>query len=339
MLGPTDRNLKMIREALGVRITSRDGSVRVTGPHVAVAAARDVLRSLEQSAARQEAPSRQQVMDLLTRAMSDAEEKEELAEFVGDGTALDGPAWGDRLDVYAGGRAIKARTPNQQVYLDAIRDHDVVFGIGPAGTGKTYLAVAAAVHMLKSGRVKKVILVRPAVEAGEKLGFLPGDIAAKVNPYLRPLFDALHDMMDFHTIQRFVASDVVEIVPLAYMRGRTLNRSVILLDEAQNTTKSQMKMFLTRMGLGSKVIVTGDPTQIDLPHPDQSGLIEAVRLLKRVNGVGMVHLSELDIVRHPMVQRIVEAYGAADNQRERPKLPTTPPDQQSMDNRTDGIGH
>ncbi|MGH7133989.1 MAG: PhoH family protein, partial [Phycisphaerales bacterium] len=171
---------------------------------------------------------------------------------------------------------------------------------------------------LKSGRAKKVILVRPAVEAGEKLGFLPGDIAAKVNPYLRPLFDALHDMMDFHTIQRFVASDVVEIVPLAYMRGRTLNRSVILLDEAQNTTRTQMKMFLTRMGIGSKMIVTGDPTQIDLPDPAQSGLIDAVRLLKRVRGLAMVNLTEQDIVRHPMVQKIVEAYAVSDNSSQNP---------------------
>jgi phosphate starvation-inducible PhoH-like protein len=191
----------------------------------------------------------------------------------------------------------------------------MVFAIGPAGTGKTYLAVAAAVHLLKVGRVRKVILVRPAVEAGEKLGFLPGDLQAKVNPYLRPLFDALHDMMDFGTIKKFVLSDVVEVVPLAYMRGRTLNRSVIILDEAQNTTRTQMKMFLTRMGQGSKIIVTGDTTQIDLPDPAQSGLIDAARQLRNVVGIGWVQLDERDIVRHSLVQRVVEAYGTSENQR------------------------
>ena len=318
MLGPTDRNLKMIREALGVKVTSRDGSIRVSGPRTAVAAAREVFRAIEVAIARNHALSRQQVHELLGKAMAEAAEKEDLAEYVGEGVALDGPAWGAQLDVYSGGRLIKPRTENQQTYLNAIRDCDVVFGIGPAGTGKTYLAVAAAVHLLKSGRAKKVILVRPAVEAGEKLGFLPGDIAAKVNPYLRPLFDALHDMMDFQTIHRFLASDVVEIVPLAYMRGRTLNRSVILLDEAQNTTRTQMKMFLTRMGIGSKMIVTGDPTQIDLPDPTQSGLIDAVRLLKRVKGLAMVNLTEQDIVRHPMVQKIVEAYAVSDNPEQNP---------------------
>ncbi|MGH7132086.1 MAG: PhoH family protein, partial [Phycisphaerales bacterium] len=180
----------MIREVLGVKVTSRDGSIRVSGPRTAVAAARDVFRAIELAVARNHSLNRQQVHDLLGKAMTEAAEKEDLAEYVGEGAALDGPAWGAQLDVYAGGRLIKPRTANQQVYLDAIRDCDVVFGIGPAGTGKTYLAVAAAVHLLKSGRAKKVILVRPAVEAGEKLGFLPGDIAAKVNPYLRPLFDA-----------------------------------------------------------------------------------------------------------------------------------------------------
>jgi phosphate starvation-inducible PhoH-like protein len=205
---------------------------------------------------------------------------------------------------------VTPKTPNQQLYLDAIRDHDLVFGIGPAGTGKTYLAVAAAVHMLKTEQIKKVILARPAVEAGERLGFLPGDLQAKVNPYLRPLLDALHDMMDYATIKRFMMNDVVEVVPLAYMRGRTLNRAVIILDEAQNTTRGQMMMFLTRMGHGSKMIVTGDTTQIDLPDPKESGLIDAVRRLRRVPGIGMVTMDERDIVRHSLVQRIVEAYGA-----------------------------
>jgi phosphate starvation-inducible PhoH-like protein len=213
------------------------------------------------------------------------------------------------LDVYAHGKPVRARRPNQQLYLDAIRDHDLVFAIGPAGTGKTYLAVAAAIHLLKSGRVSKVILARPAVEAGEKLGFLPGDLQAKVNPYLRPLFDALHDMMDFGTIRRFMEHDVVEVVPLAFMRGRTLNNAVIILDEAQNTTMGQMKMFLTRMGQGSKTVVTGDVTQIDLPDPRQSGLIDAARRLRRVRGVSFVAFEKADVVRHDLVQRVIEAYG------------------------------
>jgi phosphate starvation-inducible PhoH-like protein len=190
-----------------------------------------------------------------------------------------------------------------------MRTHDMVFGVGPAGTGKTYLAVASAVHLLRADRVRRVILVRPAVEAGEKLGFLPGDLEAKVNPYLRPLFDALGDMMDYATIRRFMESDVVEVVPLAFMRGRTLNHAVIILDEAQNTTRGQMQMFLTRMGEGSKVIVTGDVTQIDLPDPRESGLVDAARRLSRVPGVAFVALDRSDVVRHELVQRIVDAYG------------------------------
>ncbi len=306
MLGLGDRNLKMIREALGVRITAREGVVRVTGEREAVVAARGVLEKLEEAAERNEHLSRQQVLELIGRAAAGDLVRRETG---GNGAArAGGRPWEDRLEVYAGGQLVAPRTPNQQAYLDAMRDHDLVFGIGPAGTGKTYLAVAAAVHMLKTGQVKKVILCRPAVEAGEKLGFLPGDLQAKVNPYLRPLFDALHDMMDFPTIKRFMMNDVVEVIPLAYMRGRTLNNAVIILDEAQNTTKGQMQMFLTRMGHGSKMIVTGDTTQIDLPEPATSGLVDAARRLIRVKGIAFVTLDQRDIVRHNLVQRIVEAY-------------------------------
>ncbi|MGE3108729.1 MAG: PhoH family protein [Phycisphaerales bacterium] len=306
MLGLGDRNLKIIREALGVRVTARESSVIVSGPTDSVQAARDVLHRLSEAASRQVHFSRQQVLDLIGRAMNAAR----LPSGSLEADLGPDPAWDDQLDVYSDGRPISAKTPNQQLYLDAIRDHDLVFGIGPAGTGKTYLAVAAAVHMLKADRVKKVILVRPAVEAGERLGFLPGDLQAKVNPYLRPLLDALHDMMDFSTIKRFMFNDVVEVVPLAYMRGRTLNRAAIILDEAQNTTRGQMQMFLTRMGHGSKMIVTGDTTQIDLPDPTQSGLIDAARRLARVPGIAFVSMSQADIVRHSLVQRIVEAYGS-----------------------------
>ncbi|MGD9688952.1 MAG: PhoH family protein [Phycisphaerales bacterium] len=332
VLGSGDRNLKMIREAFGVHVVARDGNVRLSGDRGAVAAARDVLGRLQEAAERDEGSTRQEVLDIINWAASrrsrtgvgatgERRSAEQNGDWEGD-EAFDpdgpiddaGPAWGETLDVYVAGRPVRASSPNQQAYLDAIRDHDMVVAIGPAGTGKTYLAVAAAVHLLKVGRVRKVILVRPAVEAGEKLGFLPGDLQAKVNPYLRPLFDALHDMMDFKTISRFVTSDVVEVVPLAYMRGRTLNRAVIILDEAQNTTRTQMKMFLTRMGQGSKMIVTGDATQIDLPDPSQSGLIDIARRLKRVPGIGWVTLDERDIVRHTLVQRIVEAYGTSENE-------------------------
>ncbi len=302
----------MLREALGVRLSPRDGHLRISGESAQIAAARRVIERLSAAAAEANADdypfaSRQSVLNLIGEAVGEVSQEGPGAEGSGEEGA---PAvlWTDRLNVYASGRAVQARTPNQQRYLEAIRDHDVVFGVGPAGTGKTYLAVAAAVHLLKAGLVRRVILARPAVEAGERLGFLPGDLQAKVNPYLRPLFDALHEMMEYSTLKRFMLSDVVEVVPLAYMRGRTLNRSVIILDEAQNTTRGQMKMFLTRMGQGSKIIVTGDTTQIDLPDPSQSGLVDAARILRRVRGIGMVTFGEADIVRHEMVQRIVEAY-------------------------------
>jgi phosphate starvation-inducible PhoH-like protein len=317
MLGLGDRNLKIIREALGVKVAARGGVVRISGDRDSVAAARSVLSDLAAAASRDDHLTRQQVVDMVSRESAGVRRR---AERSAAGVELDesddpSPAWDEVLNVYAAGKPVRARTDNQELYLNAIRDHDLVFAIGPAGTGKTYLAVAAAVHMLKADLVKKVILVRPAVEAGEKLGFLPGDLQAKVNPYLRPLLDALHDMMDFPTIKRFMMNDVVEVIPLAYMRGRTLNNSVIILDEAQNTTKGQMLMFLTRMGHGSKMIVTGDATQIDLPDPTESGLIDAVRRLKRVKGIAFVALQQEDIVRHRLVQRIVRAYGDRTSQR------------------------
>jgi phosphate starvation-inducible PhoH-like protein len=307
MLGAGDRNLKIIREALGVSVLAREGTVQVSGERDPVTAARNVLERLSGAAQRSESLSRQQVMDLIGQAVSGAQLPRRHMD---DQESIPaGPPWEAELDVYVGAQRVRAKTTNQQVYLDAIRDNDMVFGIGPAGTGKTYLAVAAAVHMLKHNRTQKVILCRPAVEAGERLGFLPGDLQQKVNPYLRPLLDALHDMMDYATIKRFMLSDVVEVIPLAYMRGRTLNNSVIILDEAQNTTKGQMQMFLTRMGHGSKVIVTGDVTQIDLPEDAESGLIDAARRLRRIRGIEFVTLDKQDIVRHRLVQRIVEAYG------------------------------
>ena len=207
-----------------------------------------------------------------------------------------------------GSRYVRPRTDGQARYVRAMRDHDLTLCVGPAGTGKTYLAVGMAVSMLRQSAVKKIVLVRPAVEAGERLGFLPGDIVAKVNPYLRPLFDALNDMMEPEQVKRYMENDIIEIVPLAYMRGRTLNQAVIILDEGQNTTVPQMKMFLTRMGNGSKIIVTGDVTQVDLPKQTRSGLIDAVQRLRDVERIAIVYLDENDIVRHPLVQQILRAY-------------------------------
>ena len=302
VLGAADRNLKMIRESFDVKVTSRDGVIRLQGSEASVQAARHVVDHLIASARRHRTLSLQELRD----TVADAGRRVEAGEFLPRG--VNDLPWVDHLEVYNRGRRVAARSPNQRLYLDAIRDHDLTFGVGPAGTGKTYLAVAAAVHMLRSGRVQKAVLARPAVEAGEKLGFLPGDQFAKVNPYLRPLLDALHDMMDFPTLRSFMSSDVIEVVPLAFMRGRTLNNAVIILDEAQNTTRGQMQMFLTRMGQSSKMIITGDPTQIDLPDPTQGGLIDAVRRLRRTPGIAIRPLEKEDVVRHDLVQRIIQAY-------------------------------
>ncbi|MGD9693023.1 MAG: PhoH family protein [Phycisphaerales bacterium] len=311
VLGAADRNLKMIREALGVNIAAREDSVHVSGDPGSVQAARLVLERLAD--APPDTPlSRREVLG----AIADAASRVEVSHTNGDSSFTDlgptapTPTWTGELNVRVAGRPVRPRSLNQAAYVEAIHQHDLVFCSGPAGSGKTYLAVASAVHLLRAGAVRKVVLVRPAVEAGEKLGFLPGDMQAKVHPYLRPLFDALHDMMDYQTLKRLVFNDVIEVAPLAFMRGRTLNHAVIILDEAQNTTKGQMHMFLTRMGQGSKMIVTGDTTQVDLPDPRDSGLIDAARRLRRTQGVAFLALDREDIVRHSLVQRIVEAYGA-----------------------------
>lgn len=296
LFGPTDANLKTIRQIMDVQMFARGGIVRITGQARNVSRAAAVLATLQRRMRRDKPITASEVADALAEASAG-----------GDSAEAD-----ESVAVY-NGQIVNIRSPGQRRYVEAIRKHDMVFCTGPAGTGKTYLAVAMAVHMLKTERAKRMVLVRPAVEAGEKLGFLPGDMQAKVNPYLRPLFDALHDMMDFEQSGRFIANDIIEVIPLAFMRGRTLNDSVIILDEAQNTTPAQMLMFLTRMGHGSKMIITGDDSQIDLPDNITSGLIDSQHRLKGIKGLIFIRLDRNDIVRHRLVQNIVEAYGENSN--------------------------
>lgn len=308
--GPSERNLKILRESLGVGVAARRSTVRLSGDERPVRQAVAVLERLVEAAGAGRPMQRQEVLDAIALASRSTGSRP------GSDRGEAGTAGGSTLrsdgtfEVYLPGKRVGATTAGQKRYVEAMLRHDLTFCLGPAGTGKTYLAVAAAAAMLKRGEVRKLVLVRPAVEAGEKLGFLPGSMQDKVNPYLRPLLDALHDMMDFEQITRFMAVDLIEIVPLAFMRGRTLNDACIILDEAQNTTRSQMLMFLTRLGHGGKMIITGDTSQIDLPDPRESGLIDAVRRLRRVRGVAVTTLHGEDIVRHALVQRIVEAYGA-----------------------------
>jgi phosphate starvation-inducible protein PhoH and related proteins len=291
LFGSADRYLRLIRDTFGVQIVGHDDELRVSGEGEQVSKAAAVLDQLQKKLRRQDWLSSEEVGAAIGRAADELR-----------------PRTADEIDVYVKGHAVQPKTPGQRKYIEAMMHHDLTFCVGPAGTGKTYLAVATAAGLLKHGQVKRLVLARPAVEAGERLGFLPGDLQAKVNPYLRPLFDALHDMMDFEQVKRFMINDVIEVVPLAFMRGRTLNDSVIILDEAQNTTTSQMLMFLTRLGHGSKMIVTGDTTQVDLPADVPSGLPDAMEKLSGIRGIGTVELERGDIVRHRLVQNIVNAY-------------------------------
>lgn len=291
LFGTRDRHLRTIRDALGVSISARENQIHIEGDEKSVARATDVIEKLQ--------------MILQRNGVLGTEDVDRVLSTVRNGQpSIEAPP----IDVFTAGRSIRPRTPGQTRYVNAIRDHELVFAIGPAGTGKTYLAVAMAVAALKHEKVRKIVLVRPAVEAGESLGYLPGDLQAKINPYLRPLLDALREMVDYEQIRRYTEQDLIEVIPLAYMRGRTLNEAFIILDEAQNTTVSQMKMFLTRMGRGSRIVVSGDTTQVDLPSHTQSGLIDAMRRLRGIEGLAQVALTNADIVRHALVQRIVQAY-------------------------------
>ncbi len=293
LFGAKDQHLRRLRDKFDVNITHRNGQVRISGEsETAVAQATEAIEQLTEIVRRK---------GNLTPDLFD----ETIARVTGESAPRKAIASIETLQV---GKEIRPRTPGQETYVDSIRNNDLVFAVGPAGTGKTYLAVAMAVQALKNHSVRKIVLVRPAVEAGESLGFLPGDLQAKINPYLRPLLDAIHEMIGYDQVQDLIARDVIEVCPLAYMRGRTLNEAFIILDEAQNSTISQMKMFLTRMGNQSKIVVSGDHTQIDLPSGTQSGLVDALRRLKNIHGVGIARLSARDIVRHRLVTDIVHAY-------------------------------
>ncbi len=295
LFGSFDENIRLIEQELSVRITNRDGGIKVAGDGENVMLAVRALKGLLELLQRGEQIGEQNVRYVLQLVRSGGEERiPELAR--------------DVICVTANGKPIKAKTVGQKTYVDAIKKNVITLGVGPAGTGKTYLAVAMAVAAFRAKEVNRIILTRPAVEAGERLGFLPGDLQSKVDPYLRPLYDALFEMLGPETYQKYVERGNIEVAPLAYMRGRTLDDSFIILDEAQNTSREQMKMFLTRLGFGSKIVITGDVTQIDLPRDTVSGLKEAMRVLKGVEDIAICRLSAQDVVRHVLVQRIIAAY-------------------------------
>jgi phosphate starvation-inducible PhoH-like protein len=299
LFGRNNEHLRIISKLLDVKINSRGNVLRVQGEAPDVALAEDLLRQLYKILEKGR-PIYETDVSYAARIL--AQDRNVSLEEI----------FLDTIFVSAKNKVITPKSPNQKAYIDAIRTHDMVVGIGPAGTGKTYLAMAMAVSFLLKKEVNRIVLTRPAVEAGEKLGFLPGDLAEKVNPYLRPLYDALHDMMDFDRAAAMMQKGEVEVAPLAFMRGRTLNDSFVILDEAQNTTSEQMKMFLTRLGFGSKAVITGDITQIDLPPGTRSGLVEIAQILKGIEGIKFIYFTEKDVVRHPLVQEIILAYERAE---------------------------
>lgn len=291
LFGPADSYLRLLRGALGVQITARQSNLIIRGKE------KDVNKTVE-------VIDRMQKQLLKRHSLTAAN----VTALISKGDSRSTPEASEAITVYGHKKVIEPSTKGQLKYIKTMLANDLTFCIGPAGTGKTYLAVAIVVSMLKKKQIRRIVLARPAVEAGEKLGFLPGDIQAKVNPYLRPLFDALEDMMDFAQMRKFIELDIIEIIPLAFMRGRTLNEAAIICDEAQNTSALQMLMVLTRLGHGSKMIITGDITQIDLEPGRKSGMVEAIEILRRIRGIGCVELTQRDIVRHRLVQNIVQAY-------------------------------
>ena len=295
IFGSFDENIRLLEKEFNVTVTNRDGELRISGEAEDVMHAAKAVQAMLTLSSRGEAIGEQNVRYVVNLVRAGKEEQ--IAELAGD-----------VLCISAKGRPVKPKTLGQKEYIASVLKNTVTIGVGPAGTGKTYLAVAAAVQAFREKQVNRIILTRPAVEAGERLGFLPGDLQSKVDPYLRPLYDALFDMLGAETYQKYLERGNIEVAPLAYMRGRTLDDSFIILDEAQNTSREQMKMFLTRLGFGSKIVITGDVTQIDLPDGKPSGLREAMRVLKKVEGIGICELTNADVVRHVMVQRIVKAY-------------------------------
>jgi len=291
LFGPSDSHLRLLRQSLGVRITARQANLIITGKEKNVKRTAEIIDKMQKRLIKHGSLRAADVTTLITQ--DDAPITAETSK---------------AITVYSHKKVIEPNTKGQLKYVETMLANDLTFCIGPAGTGKTYLAVAIAVSMLKKKQIRRIVLARPAVEAGEKLGFLPGDIQAKVNPYLRPLFDALEDMIDFTQMKKFMELDIIEIIPLAFMRGRTLNEAVIICDEAQNTSALQMLMVLTRLGHGSKMIITGDITQIDLDTGQKSGMVEAIAILRRIKGIGFMELTQKDIVRHRLVQNIVRAY-------------------------------
>ena len=308
VFGSFDENIRRIEDALSVNIVNRGNELKIVGDPEAVDKAARTLEGLLTIAGRGETIDEQRVRYLLTLVQEGNDDQvSRIAK--------------DVVCISAKGKPIKAKTVGQQNYMKAIQKNTITIGVGPAGTGKTYLAVAAAVAAFRERQVNRIILTRPAVEAGERLGFLPGDLQNKVDPYLRPLYDALFDMLGAETFQKYQERGSIEVAPLAYMRGRTLDDSFIILDEAQNTTREQMKMFLTRLGFGSKIVITGDVTQIDLPDDKVSGLKDAVRVLDNVKDIAICRLTSADVVRHALVQEIINAYEKFDKKREAPRAP------------------